>query len=318
MITKNQVRLLALGLAGATSLPLAAATVSPTDPVPNTPGPPADGGIGYHWTAKMNSKDRADLHGTVGAWSWDEDGFPETAKGWTHTSNWIALELEADCRLTIQIQRKAGVPTTVTMNNPDGVGLFNLYPALTVYQRWQETGGDSHNFNNRGNIAWAGQIAYLTHFENGGGHVIEATLKLKAGRYSVVLGGNSPSTLAEGRQGYGATLTTEPYHDPAGITVSGKRMSTRKASYRLRGRVLNSENLASVQVRHAGLTTRAKVKGRSWTARVTGLKARRNVVVLTALSRDGSTSRPVRVVIDRIVPAKAKPKPIRSPFGFRN
>jgi len=296
---------LTLALATAGLLPLSAAEVTFGDPVPNVAavpnGAPASGGIGYRWTVKMNSKDNAMVDGTVGAWSWDEDAFPDTAKGWTHTSNWVALELTEDSRLTIRLERKDGVPTTTNANNPNGVGLLNLFPAFTIYEGWQEAGGDLHNFNNRGNIAWAADVEYLTHVENTGNTVAALTLKLKAGKYSVVLGGHSPSTLAEGRQGYGATFTTKAYKDPASLTMTGKRFRTSGRSYDLKGLVTNPESLARVELTHGDRKIQARISGNSWRAKVGKLKPGRNRVSISALSTDGSASRPMRAVIERTV-----------------
>lgn len=285
---------LTVALAAVGLHPLSAAEVTLGDPTPE--------GITYRWTVKMNAKDNASVDGTVGAWSWDEDGFPETARGWTHTSNWVALDLTEDSRLTIKLGRKAGVPTTTNANNPDGVGLLNLFPAFTIYKGWQETGTDSHNFNNRGNIAWAADVEYLTHVENTGNTVAELTVKLKAGKYSIVLGGNSPSTLAEGRQGYGATFSTKSYHDPASLTVNGRRFRTTGNSFDLKGLVKNPEGLAAVELKHGTRTMKAKVSGDSWSARVSKLKPGRNMVSIMAISTDGGASRPVRVMIKRDMP----------------
>jgi hypothetical protein len=289
-----QATVLTLALAAAGLFPLTAAEVTLGDPTPE--------GITYRWTVKMNAKDSANVDGTVGAWSWDEDSFPETARGWTHTSNWVALDLTEDSRLTIKLGRKAGVPTTTNANNPDGVGLLNLFPAFTIYKGWQETGTDSHNFNNRGNIAWAADVEYLTHVENTGNTVAELTVKLKAGKYSIVLGGNSPSTLAEGRQGYGATFSTKAYHDPASLTVNGKRFRTTGNSVDLKGLVKNPESLAAVELKHGKRTMKANVSGNSWSARVSKLNPGRNMVSVMAISTDGSASRPVRVMIKRDMP----------------
>jgi len=302
-----QATVLTLALAAAGLFPLTAAEVTLGDPTPE--------GITYRWTVKMNAKDSANVDGTVGAWSWDEDAFPDTAKGWTHTSNWVALELTEDSRLTIKLERKAGVATTTNANNPDGVGLLNLFPAFTIYEGWQETGGDSHNFNNRGNIAWAADVEYLTHVENTGNTVAELTVKLKAGKYSVVLGGNSPSTLAEGRQGYGATFSTKAYSDPAGITLSGKRFRTSAGSIDLSGKIVNPESLSGIELTHGKRKIQAKVSGSSWTATVGKLKPGRNMVSISAISTDGSTTRPVRVMIERtvVIPSQTS----TSPRGIR-
>jgi len=296
---------LTLALATAGLLPLSAAEVTLGDPVPNVAavpnGAPASGGIGYRWTVKMNSKNTAMVDGTVGAWSWDEDRNPGTARGWTHTSSWVALDLTEDSRLTILLERKAGVPTTTNASNPDGIGLLNLFPAFTIYEGWQETGGDLHNFNNRFNITWAADVEYLTHFENNGNTAAALTVKLKAGKYSVVLGGNSPSTLAEGRQGYGATFTTKAYRDPAELTMIGNRFRTSGRTYDLYGAITNPESLSRIKLTHGGRKIQARVSGNSWTAKVRKLKPGRNRVTISALSTDGSASSPMRVMIERTI-----------------
>ncbi|MBL9139128.1 MAG: hypothetical protein JNK85_24890, partial [Verrucomicrobiales bacterium] len=95
----------------------------------------------------------------------------------------------------------------------------NLYPSFTIYRGWDTDSGtitnadgttldQDHTFNNRGNIEWAEDVTYLDHLENGTTHEATRTWVLAAGKYTVNLGGNSPATLAEGRQGYRATFST--------------------------------------------------------------------------------------------------------------
>lgn len=277
--TKLQTFLIAASLAfGAAN----ASEVAESDPVPGD-------GISYRWTVSMEDRDHANLKGTVGAWSWDEDGFPATAKGWTHTSNWIAFELKRDARLTIELKRASGIPTGSgpSTANPDGNGLFNLFPAFSIYRGWQDSGADSHNFNNRGDIAWANEVSYLTHVENNGGHRVTRTFKLRAGKYSIVMGGNSPSTDAEGRQGYEANLSTDFYMNSSKIKTPGNgRIVTKRRSYKMSGRISNPRVADRMKLTCNGRSRKARMRGGSWSARLTGLRKGRNRVRAVLYSQD--------------------------------
>ncbi len=156
----------------------------------------------------------------VGAWSWDEDGFPETARGWTHTSKWVKLDLLKTAQLTVRLESLAGVPWP-NPAEPDRLAGTNLFPSFSLYRGWDTDAGlmldangvtidQNHTFNNRGNIEWAEDVTYLDHLNNSTEHVATRTWTLPAGRYTINLGGNSPATIAEGRQGYLATFTTTP------------------------------------------------------------------------------------------------------------
>ncbi|MHA3772831.1 PEP-CTERM sorting domain-containing protein [Verrucomicrobiota bacterium sgz303538] len=172
-----------------------------------------DGGVSYWWTVSMGASDLAQLSGHVGAWSWDEDSSPGTDRGWTHTSHWVALTLTAPTKLTIRLENKGDVPSP-SLFDPNAVAGNNLYPGLTLWSNWDGDGTDYDVYNNRGNVSWAEDLTYLDHIEGGTGHIIERTWTLPAGNYSIALGGNSPSTNAEGRQGYLATFTTNAVPEP--------------------------------------------------------------------------------------------------------
>lgn len=125
------------------------------DPVPNTPDP-CDGGIGYQWTVTMeNHKDEVQFIGHVGAKSWNEPPplYEPPYSGWTHTSNWVALELKQRSKVEVTIERQEGV----AYRNNDGsfsTARNALVPALSVYKGWQTAGCDDHRYNNAGNIDW--------------------------------------------------------------------------------------------------------------------------------------------------------------------
>lgn len=291
-----------LALAVIAVAPAHAANVSPSDPSPNVYDPvtfdPLAGGVGYAWTVNMGPDDRAAFDGLVGAWSWDEDAFPTTAKGWTHTSNWVALKLRQPSKVTIRVSRKENVP-----DGQGGVGGNILYPAFTLYKNWDGDGGDDHTYNNRGNVVWAEDLAYLKHVENVGGQAsVELTLELPAGHYSIALGGNSPSTNREPFQGYGATIITTPLAKPALTLSGGPVFRTTERSHVLSGRIGASERAKSIEVSHGGRKRLIPVRGDSWTFVAEPLEIRRNVLWLTLLDLDGKVADRIRVVIHRNAP----------------
>lgn len=279
-----------------------AATVSNTDPVPNVTDPAPDGGVGYRWTVYLGGKDRANLEGVVGAWSWDEDAFPETAKGWTHTSNWVALNLRRPAKVTIRLFRKENVP-----NPAGGVGGNILFPAFTLYQGWDGDGGDLHTYNNRGDVEWAEDLAYLTHVENDGSATsVDVTLELPAGLYSLALGGNSPSTNREPVQGYGFSLVSMPIEGPSIEIQGGTRQLTTKPSREISGSIANAERAKSLWMKHDGRTSLVPMKGGQWSATAEDLKPGRNAVWFTLQGRNGKVADRKRLVIQR----KGHPRPL--------
>jgi hypothetical protein len=178
-------------------------------------------GIPYAWFIEINDHEETRIGADhVGAWSWDEDSFPATARGWTHTSKWIQLDLTRPAAFTLTLQSQACVPWP-SPADPNRLAGTNLFPSFTLYRGWDTDPGVTydtngvridqlHTFNNRGDIEWAEDLRYLDHLENTTTHSATRTWILAAGHYTLNLGGNSPSTLAEGRQGFHATLLTEP------------------------------------------------------------------------------------------------------------
>ena len=211
---KHSVRRLlpVLGMAAALSAPSVRAHEA--EPIPFSPI-----GIPYAWLIELEADEvTATEPAHVGAWSWDEDGFPATAKGWTHTSAWVKLDLAEPVNLTLTLESLSGVPWP-SAEEPGRLAGTNLFPSVTLYQGWDTDAGvltnadgttldQDHTFNNRGDIAWAEDVTYLDHAENSVEHSLTRTWTLPAGHYTVNLGGNSPATVAEGRQGYRAIFGT--------------------------------------------------------------------------------------------------------------
>ncbi len=215
-----------------------AATVTQTDP--------AAGGVPYRWTVLMSGTDFTSLERHVGAWSWEDEslftpGGPTV--GWTHNADWIALSLDTAVLLTIRLERKGDVLWDVPTNtDPNKFAGNNLFPGFTLWSGWDNDGGDSHDFNNVGNVEWAEDLSYIAHqappttgpIEDR--HMIERTFELGPGQYTFVFGGNSESQASEGRQGYQATFTTTAVPEPgsalliaAGAVLTAMRRPWRKA-----------------------------------------------------------------------------------------
>lgn len=189
-------------------------------------GDPAPLGLSYEWTIRMHRKQTAEIVHAVGAKSWSEPSNPDGLKGWTHTSNWVALELEDAAKVVITVEAQQGV--VVTNGSTAAVARFALVPAVSLYSGWDETTEvEDHRFNNVGNF-WS-TVVYLGHASNPKVKPkVVYKAKLAAGRYSIAIGGN-PRSLGDpsayptntcdpvdptcyaytGLQGYRATIKTK-------------------------------------------------------------------------------------------------------------
>lgn len=207
MNVKNQtIKLVSLAsvLLGVTSSQIQAATISFSDPAP--------AGISYEWTLQMSDKDKISFVRYVGARSQNEPSNPVGLKGWTHTSNWVALKVPQQVELTVKIERQAGVPV-IFPGIPTTMAGESLYPAFSLYSGWA-TGAvvEDHQFNTLGNTDWIKGICYVAHEENKNGESsVEQKFVLPPGSYSIAIGANPPEDLTlTGFHGYKATFTTTP------------------------------------------------------------------------------------------------------------
>lgn len=158
------------------------------------PNPAA--GLSYEWSLSLKKREKAGFVWYVGAKSWSEPSNPDGLKGWTHTANWVAIELAEPAVLAITVERQGGVVYTAA-----GVQVLArgaLVPALSLYAGWDDTTEfEEHNFDNAGDF-WA-TIDYLGNQPNLPNRKGETktrisykTKKLPAGRYTLVIGGNPP------------------------------------------------------------------------------------------------------------------------------
>ncbi len=188
-------------------------------------GDPAAGGIGYQHQVTLDAQSAGSFKGHVGAWSWEDQGIaPAGGEGWTHTSRWVALTLQAPTVLTVTMSRDETVPYTGTGNVGGFAAVDHMFPSLTLWSNWDNdlmpadvattleyeptTAHDHHTYANRGNVIWAEDLAYRDHIDNTTATTITRSWILPAGNYTIVLGSNSPSETSPPRQGFSFTFTT--------------------------------------------------------------------------------------------------------------
>lgn len=211
-------------LAGSLTTRLSASTVSATDPNP--------GGIPYSFAVTLGGLDEAIFSSHVGAWSWEDDSLSAGLAdpvGWTHQSNWVAVNLTTTAVVKVRIERDATVPWPSAGNPGRLASVASMFPSFTIWKNWDNdlapqafadanNGGtptDSwHTYNNDGAVEWAEDLQFtanyggvLAHYNNSTLETIERTYVLPAGQYSIVIGSNAPATDTN-RQGYKTTITT--------------------------------------------------------------------------------------------------------------
>lgn len=188
-------------------------------------GDPDGTGIGYEWTVKMPHHGSVEILGSVGGKSSFEPQFQAPDFGWTHTSDWVAVELAADAVLEIEVSRQGGFHE-MKVDKEDNSQSYvtagaELYPALSVYEGWDSTTEkEKGSFNPAGNF-WSTIQFKAAEYSKLGETTIIYRAKLAAGKYSVNIGGVNALYCAEtdpcynGLHGYRAKLST--HHMPGAM-----------------------------------------------------------------------------------------------------
>jgi hypothetical protein len=185
-------------------------------------GDPDGTGIGYEWTVRMPHHGSVEILGSVGGKSSFEPQFQAPDFGWTHTSDWVAVELTADAVLEIEVSRQGGfyeMKVDDTDNSKSYVTAgAELYPAVSIYNGWDSTTEkEKGSFNPAGNF-WSTLEFKAAEYSKLGEKTIIYRAKLPAGKYSVNIGGVNALYCAEtescynGVHGYRAKLTTSHLH----------------------------------------------------------------------------------------------------------
>lgn len=162
---------------------------------------PDEGGIGYEWTVSLGHHGSAEVVGSTGGKGSFEPSFEAPDIGWTHTTDWVALELEAEVILEIEMSRQEGV-YEMKVDRDTGEKSFAtsgamLYPAFSIYKGWDTTTvKEKGSFNPIGNF-WSTIEFQEVVYSKFGESTIVYRAKLPAGKYSVNLGGVNALYCAE-------------------------------------------------------------------------------------------------------------------------
>lgn len=162
----------------------------------------APGTDGYTWNFGLNAGDHdtSEFVGTVGSWSWEDARIDSDSTGnigWRHQSDWIALTLTADTRLTVNVARF------------DQVADAKFFPSFTIYQNLTNT-NNVHTFENDETLSWDPTLIYQNHADNSSYAEVTRSFELPAGDYTIALGGNALSEANAVNVNYRAQLTSAP------------------------------------------------------------------------------------------------------------
>lgn len=184
-----------------------ASTVEYTDPTPAGPTYPgclpddggtptgADGGISYEWMVSMGKRDKATLINSVGAKSLSEipPFYVSPDVGWTHTANWIALEITEPTKLNLKVSRIEGVPFhVINLENTvlrKGLARDKLVPGIAIYSGWDDTSCEDHRFNPSSNVEWSTLEWMGNNLNAAQKGSVEYNVRLMPGKYSIAIGG---------------------------------------------------------------------------------------------------------------------------------
>ncbi len=205
-------------------------------------GDPEEGGIGYEWTVTLEGKHgHAGITGSVGGKSSYEPQFDAPQIGWTHTSDWVALEMKEKGVLIITVERQAGIYFSKTDRKTKETSVVtagsHLYPAMSIYTGWDSTTKkEQGSFNPQGDF-WSTIKFKDVVYSELGQKSITYRAKLPAGKYSVNIGGvnalycKESDSCFNGLHGYRASFkTSHPFHliKSAAGDASGKKMDHKK------------------------------------------------------------------------------------------
>ena len=155
--------------------------------------PSAPTGIPYKWDVQMSDHSYTQFISYVGAKSWWEPTNPPATPGWTHSSNWVKLELKKAANVEIEIEAETGIACTgptFPCDQTTLVAVGNLYPAISLYKGVDTTSAQDHIFNPVGNGSFfSSNVTYLGSKKSIGKKSLTYKTKLAAGSYTLNIGG---------------------------------------------------------------------------------------------------------------------------------
>jgi len=193
--------------------PAGAATV-----VQGDPGGPFSG-IPYAWQITLeDGTDNAAVAAFVGGKSWAHPMNPGLGSfgldaGWTHTSNWMYLDVVEERTVRLELAPNDMVPDT-----GDGFWSGELVPAFTLWSSVDDEGMDEHFYTQGAVPAFVDDpdFAYMDSADTGPGpfdaSVATLVVTLPAGLYTVAVGDHDDTSLTEQNRGY--TFCVAAVEDP--------------------------------------------------------------------------------------------------------
>ena len=188
---------------------------------------PDEGGIGYEWTVSLGHHGSAEIVGSTGGKGSYEPAFESPNIGWTHTTDWVALELETEVILEVEVSRQEGV-YELKVDRETGEKSYAtsgamLYPAISIYSGWDSTTEkEQGSFNPVGDF-WSTVDYKASEYSKFGESTIVWRSKMPAGKYSINIGGVNAIYCAEddacynGAHGYRAKFTVSHVPGMAGM-----------------------------------------------------------------------------------------------------
>lgn len=188
---------------------------------------PSSGGISYEWTVTLGHQNSHDIVGSTDGKGAFEPSLEIPDIGWTLKTDWIALELEEDAILEIQVTRQEGV-YELAVNSETGIKSYTtsgnmLFPSLSIYQGWDNsTDIEKEHFNPMGNF-WSTINFKDAEFSQYGETTIVWRARMAAGLYTINIGGVNTLYCAvteacyKGMHGYRATFTTSVIQNISGM-----------------------------------------------------------------------------------------------------
>jgi len=196
----------------------------------------------YDYFYVMGDDHSASFSNWTDAYSWDH---PQLASadpvlgeqtGWTHLTKWLAFTVTESVSLTIRLEAVDGImypdqtdPGEFLAAGDDLVPAFTLWSGFEANKENGSLGTNDpnggHRWDNDGNLTtWMDQLSYFSHDGNlSGGSVLEKTLTLPAGNYTMNIAGNKGGIYDSSgvRDGFLATLTTTPVPEPSSLLMLG-------------------------------------------------------------------------------------------------
>jgi hypothetical protein len=197
-------------------------------------------GVTYTWQIALSGPgDSAEVVRAVGSKAWADPSNPGLGSfglnaGWTHTSNWVYVNLAEAAEVEFSL-----APNDAVSNGEGGFFAGDLVPAFSLWSGVDDDGTDDHYYEQGAVPHWidAAGFAFLDHADEGpgpfDGSIATLTIELPAGEYTLALGGHDDTTLGH-LAGYTFEVVAAP--EPGGAVQLAAALAMLAGLARLRPR----------------------------------------------------------------------------------